>query len=70
MIRRTRSVWAGLAAVRCLAWRRLPGWPRAYTADVAADISATILTVVCAAIAGSCGLLVLRLWRAGSRTPE
>jgi hypothetical protein len=31
-----------------------------------ADISATVLTVVCAAIAGCCALLVLRLWRAGS----
>jgi hypothetical protein len=36
---------------------------------VAADVSATILTVVCAAMAGWCGLVVLRLWRAGSRKP-
>jgi hypothetical protein len=31
---------------------------------VAADITAIILTVACAAIAACCALLVLRLWRA------
>jgi hypothetical protein len=32
---------------------------------VAADVTAIILTVACAAIAACCGVLVLRLWRAG-----
>jgi hypothetical protein len=34
---------------------------------VVADISVIVLTVICAAGAGCCALLVLRLWRAGSR---
>jgi hypothetical protein len=34
---------------------------------VAADISATVLTVASAAIAGCCALAVLRLWRASAR---
>jgi len=38
-----------------------------YTANVAADISVIVLTVVCAASAGCFALIVLRLWRAGSR---
>jgi hypothetical protein len=33
---------------------------------VAADVTAIILTVACAAIAASCGVLVLRLWRGGA----
>jgi len=32
---------------------------------VAADVTAIILTVACAAIAACCAVLVLRLWRAG-----
>jgi hypothetical protein len=36
---------------------------------VAADITAIVLTVACAAIAGWCGRLVLRLWRAGPQPP-
>ncbi len=48
------------------------GWPGApsawpYTADMAADLSAITLTVVCAAIAGFCGILLVRLWRSGRR---
>ncbi|HKR71713.1 MAG TPA: hypothetical protein VJT16_22970 [Streptosporangiaceae bacterium] len=33
---------------------------------MAADVTAIILTVACAAIAASCGVLVLRLWRGGA----
>jgi hypothetical protein len=33
---------------------------------VAADVTAIILTVVCATIAAWCAVLLLRLWRAGS----
>jgi hypothetical protein len=36
---------------------------------MAADITAIVLTVACAAIAGWCGLFVLRLWRAGPHPP-
>ncbi|HEX2320972.1 MAG TPA: hypothetical protein VHJ18_18470 [Streptosporangiaceae bacterium] len=32
---------------------------------MAADVTAIILTVACAAIAACCAVLVLRLWRAG-----
>ncbi|HEX6932065.1 MAG TPA: hypothetical protein VF162_07980 [Streptosporangiaceae bacterium] len=32
---------------------------------MAADVTAIILTVACAAVAAGCALLVLRLWRAG-----
>jgi hypothetical protein len=34
-------------------------------AGVAADVTAIILTVACAAVAACCALLVLRLWRSG-----
>jgi hypothetical protein len=37
---------------------------------VAADFTAVVLTVACAAIAACCALLVLRLWRAGGRATE
>ncbi|HEX7993001.1 MAG TPA: hypothetical protein VF506_03710 [Streptosporangiaceae bacterium] len=33
---------------------------------MAADVTAIILTVACAAIAACCAALVRRLWRAGS----
>jgi hypothetical protein len=33
---------------------------------VAADVTAIILTVACAAIAAWCAVLLRRLWRAGS----
>ncbi|MGN6791827.1 MAG: hypothetical protein ACTHJW_05495 [Streptosporangiaceae bacterium] len=33
-----------------------------------ADVTAIILTVACAVIAASCGLLILRLWRAGAES--
>jgi len=36
---------------------------------VAADITAIVLTVACAAIAGWCGRLVLRLCRAAPQPP-
>jgi len=36
---------------------------------VAADITAIVLTVACAAMAGWCGRLVLRLWRAEPQPP-
>jgi hypothetical protein len=35
---------------------------------VAADFTAVVLTVACAAIAACCALLVVRLWRAGRRS--
>jgi hypothetical protein len=35
-----------------------------YTSRVAADISVIVLIVICAASAGFCAVLVLRLWRA------
>ncbi len=34
-------------------------------AGVAADVTAIVLTVACAAVAACCALLVLLLWRAG-----
>jgi len=34
---------------------------------VIADLSVIVLTVVAAACAGCCALVVLRLWRVGSR---
>jgi hypothetical protein len=34
---------------------------------VAADIGAMVLTVLCAAVAGCCGVLLLRLWRSAPR---
>jgi hypothetical protein len=33
--------------------------------SVAAEVTAIILTVACAAVAGCCALLLLRLWRSG-----
>ena len=47
---------------------------RTYTAAMAADITAIVLTVTCAVIAACSALLVLRLWRASApgsrRLPE
>lgn len=37
----------------------------AYGDGVAADVTAIILTVACAAVAACCALLLQRLWRAG-----
>jgi nitrogen fixation protein FixH len=37
---------------------------------VAADITAIVLVVACAAIAGWCGRLVLRLWGAGQQQAQ
>jgi hypothetical protein len=34
-------------------------------AGVAADVTAIVLTVACAAVAACCALLLLRLWRHG-----
>jgi hypothetical protein len=33
---------------------------------MAADITAVVLTAICAALAAGCVILVVRLWRAGS----